>query len=307
MAMQNTTQISARDAGTITLGDLTVNRLGFGAMQLPGPRVWGEPADPDNARAVLRRTLDLGLNLIDTSDYYGPHVANRLIAEALYPYPDDLVIATKVGGKRGPDASWLPELHPDDLRVAVEANLTRLRLDHLDLVFLRAFEGHLDIPLADSFGALADLRTQGKIRHLGISSIDVAQLAEVQAIAPVVAVENLYNLAHRHEDAMIDLCAAQGIAFMPYFPLAMGHLTGAMADLSGLRGMVAPGLDRMTGPLASIARAHNASPAQIALAWLLARSPIMVPIPGTSSLAHLEENVAAASLHLTDDEMAALA
>lgn len=278
---------NAADAGTIQLGDMTVNRLGFGTMRLPGPGVWGDPADPDNARAVLRRAIDLGVNLIDTAEYYGPLVANRLMVEALYPYPADLVIATKVGGKRGDDASWLSEVEPEKLKVACEANLKHLRLERIDLVHFRQFPGNT-IPLADSLGALVDLQREGKIRHIGISSVTLADLAEAQQTATIVSVENLYNIAVRNYEAEIDFCTAHKIAFMPYFPLATGKLSQA------------------EGPLTAVAQAHHATPSQIALAWLLARSPIMLPIPGTSSLAHLEENIAASKITLSAEEYAML-
>jgi pyridoxine 4-dehydrogenase len=278
---------NAGNAGTIQLGDMTVNRFGFGTMRLPGPGVWGEPDDPDNARAVLRRAIDLGVNLIDTAEYYGPLVANRLVAEALYPYPSDLVIATKVGGKRGDNASWLAEVEPAKLKAACEANLKHLRLERIDLVHFRQFPRNT-IPLADSLGALVDLQREGKIRHIGISSVTLAELAEAQHTATIVSVENLYNIAERKYEAEIDFCTEHKIVFMPYFPLATGKLSQAQ------------------GPLATVAQAHHATPSQIALAWLLARSPIMLPIPGTSSLEHLEENIAASKIILSTEEYSLL-
>ncbi len=282
------------DTGTFLLGgDLPVRRLGFGAMRLPGPGVWGEPTDPDAARAVLRRAIDLGMNLIDTADFYGPEVANRLIAETLHPYPDDLVIATKVGFVRGADRSWQAAARPERLRAAVEDNLRHLRLDHLELVYLRlGGEGYpsvAEVPLAESLGALADLRAAGTIRHIGISNVTTAQLAAARELVPIAAVTNRYNLADRAGEAVLAAAVAAGIAFVPYNPLAIGALA------------------REGGPLAEIARRHAVAPAQIALAWLLARSPAMLLIPGTTSVAHLEENARAATLHLTAAEIAALA
>ncbi|MBV9281784.1 MAG: aldo/keto reductase, partial [Chloroflexi bacterium] len=259
----------------------------YGAMRLPGPGVWGEPADREGARSVLRRALALGVNLIDTADYYGDAVANRLIAETLYPYPEGLVIVTKFGAARGPDGSWRPAARPEELRAACEDNLRHLRLERLDLVHIRYSEGS-GVPFAESVGAAADLRREGKIRHIGVSNVSPTQLGEAQAVAPLVSVQNLYNLADRRAGALLDACTAQGIAFMPYFPLAIGELA------------------RAGGPLPAIARRHRATPAQIALAWLLARSPVMVPIPGTSSLSHLEENVAAAALRLGKEDLASL-
>lgn len=279
----------AARAGTVMIGgDQVVNRLGYGAMRLPGPGVWGEPADPDQARAVLRRAVDLGVTLIDTADYYGDSVANRLIAEALSPYPTELVIVTKIGGARGTNGSWHAATAPDQLRAACDDNLRRLRLERLDLVHFRYMEGS-GVPLAESLGAMAALRAEGKIRHVGISNVSLAQLDEAQAIVPIASVQNLFSISNRRGEDVLDACTARGIPFMPFFPLAIGEVT------------------RAEGPLQSIAAAHDATPAQVALAWLLARSPVMLPIPGTSSLAHLEENVAAAALRLTDDEMATLA
>ncbi len=281
--------LPAAAAGTAPLGgDLVVNRLGYGAMRLPGPGVWGEPADPDNARAVLRRAVALGVTLIDTAGYDGPSVADRLIAEALHPYPPDLVIATKVGARRGADRSWHPDAEPENLRAAVEDDLRRLRLERLDLVHFHQTEGST-VPLAESVGALAVLRDEGKIRHVGVSNVDAAQLAEARRIVPVASVQNLYNLSDRHAQDLLDICTRDGIVFMPYFPLAIGAL--GQGD----------------GPLADLAQRYHVAPAQVALAWLLACSPMMVPIPGTSSMAHLEENTAAAALRLADEDMAALA
>lgn len=272
-------------AGTITIGgDLVVHRMGFGTMQIPGAGSWGEPADPANVRTVLRRAIDLGVNFIDTSDYYGPQVANRLIVEALYPFPKDLVLATKIGFKRREDRSFQPDPHPERLRVACEDNLRHLKLDRLDLVHFRS-GGNTDIPFMESLEALKDMQREGKIRHIGLSNITFAQLKEAQAVVPIASVENLYNLADRSSEQIVDWCVQQQIVFVPFFPLGKGNL--AQAD----------------GPLASLARHYQATPAQLALAWLLARSPVILPIPGTSSVIHLEENVAAARLRLTEEDL----
>ncbi len=281
-------------AGIFELGgDLAVRRLGYGAMRLPGPGVWGEPKDPDGAKAVLRRAIELGVNLIDTAGFYGPEVADRLIAEVLHPYPDDLVIATKVGVKRGPDKSWDPHARPDELRADVEGNLRRLKLERLDLVYLRLGDGRVleesGVPLAESFGALAELKEEGKIRHLGLSSVTLEEFDEARKIAPVVAVQNLYNLANRSSEALLEACEEEGIAFVPFFPLAIGELA------------------KPKGRVAEIASRHGATPAQVALAWLLTRSPAILAIPGTSSVAHLEENVAASSIGLSREEVEELA
>ncbi len=283
MAQSNDKQVTAEAAGTIQLGDLTVNRLGYGAMRLTGPGIWGEPENREEAKAVLRRALELGINLIDTAEYYGPSVTNRLIAETLYPYPKDLIIVSKLGGKRGDDKSWQNDSRPEQIRAACETNLQRLRLDHLDLVHFRYFNDSI-VPFAESFGAMADLQREGKIRHLGLSSVGVTQLTEGQSIAKIVSVENLYNVSDRHSEAMLEACEAQNIPFLPYFPLAMGKLGQA------------------NGVIATIAQAHTVSTGQVAIAWLLARSHIMLPIPGTSSVAHLEDNIAAASLQLSQNE-----
>lgn len=277
-------------AGTFELGgDLLVRRLGYGAMRLPGPGAWGEPRDPDGAKAVLRRAIELGVNLLDTAGFYGPEVANRLIAEALHPYPEDLVIATKVGVKRGPDKSWNPYARPEELRADVEGDLRRLKLERLDLVYLRLGDGrileHSGVPLAESFGTLADLKDEGKIRHLGLSNATSDTLEEAKRVAPVAAVQNLYNLANRRSEGLLKECERFGIAFVPFFPLAIGEL--AKSD----------------GPVAEVAFRCGTTPAQVALAWLLGRSPVVLPIPGTSSVAHLEENVAAASHKLSEEEI----
>jgi aryl-alcohol dehydrogenase-like predicted oxidoreductase len=276
--------------GTYTLGgELTVTRMGYGAMQLAGPHVFGPPADRDEALAVLREVLALGITHIDTSDYYGPYVTNELIREALHPYPDDLHIVTKVGAFRDAEGGWPVAREPDQLRRAVHDNLERLGLDALDVVNLRM--GGLQDPepgsVAEPFGALAELREQGLIRHLGISTVSAEQVAEAQSIAPVACVQNFYNVAHRDDDALIDDLAAQGIAYVPYFPL------GGFSPLQ-------------SETLAAVAARRDASPLSVALAWLLQRSPNILLIPGTSSVAHLRENVAGAGLQLTADDVAEL-
>jgi aryl-alcohol dehydrogenase-like predicted oxidoreductase len=285
---------NAAAAGTFQLGgDLAIRRLGYGAMRLPGPGVWGEPKDPDNARAVLMRAVDLGVNMIDTAGFYGPEVANRLVAEALRPYPEDLVIATKVGVKRGQDRSWNPHVRPEELRADVDGDLKRLKLEQLDLVYLRLGGSQIladsGVPLAESFGALAELKEEGKIRHLGLSNVTLEAFEEASKVAPIAAVQNLYNLANRSSEGLLEECERFSIAFVPFFPLAMGELA------------------KPDGPVTALASRHGATPAQVALAWLLARSPAVLPIPGTSSLAHLEENIVAASLKLSRGEVEELA
>jgi pyridoxine 4-dehydrogenase len=275
--------------GTLTLaGDLVLSRMGFGAMQLAGPGVFGPPRDRGQALAVLREAVDLGVTHIDTSDFYGPVVVNELIREALHPYPADLRIVTKVGARRGQDGSWHPSLEPADLKTQVRENLVHLGVDALDAVNLRlSAHGTGEESVAEPFGALAELQKEGLIRHLGLSEATDAQLTEAQAIAPVVTVQNLYNLADRHDDAMVDRCAAEGIAYAAYFPL------GGFTPLQ-------------SAALNDVARRLGASAQQVALAWLLQRSPAMALIPGTSSLAHLRENIAAADLALPPEAVAEL-
>ena len=271
--------------GSLTPADgLTLSRMGYGAMQLAGPRVFGPPRDREQALAVLREAVDLGIRHIDTSDFYGPVVVNELIREALHPYPEDLHLVTKVGARRGADASWIPALEPDDLKAQVRENLQHLGLDVLDVVNLRVgmAETTGDAPLAEQFGTLAELRQEGLIRHLGLSGVTLNQLTEAQAIAPVVTVQNLYNLANRQDDALVDRCAAENIAFAAFFPL--GGFTPLQSDT-----------------LNDVATRLGASPQQVALAWLLQRSPTTVLIPGTSTPAHLRENIAAADLKLPAD------
>ncbi|MET8360495.1 oxidoreductase [Micromonospora sp. NPDC005171] len=271
--------------GALTPSDgLTLSRMGYGAMQLAGPGVFGPPRDHEQALAVLREAVELGVRHIDTSDFYGPVVVNELIREALHPYPQGLHLVTKVGARRGADGSWLPALEPDSLKAQVRDNLDHLGLDVLDVVNLRVgvAEGTTGEPLSAQFAALAELRQEGLIRHLGLSNVTLDQLTEAQAIAPVVTVQNLYNVANRQDDALVGRCAAENIAFAAFFPL--GGFTPLQSDT----------LDRVAARL-------GASPQQVALAWLLQRSPTTVLIPGTSSVAHLRENMAAADLKLPAD------
>ncbi|MFT8990414.1 MAG: aldo/keto reductase family oxidoreductase [Gluconobacter albidus] len=281
---------SRANAGTFSLGDRVVNRMGYGAMQLAGPGVFGPPRDREAAVAVLRAAVEAGVNHIDTSDFYGPHVTNQIIREALHPYHDDLLIVTKVGAMRGEDASWLPAQKAENLTKAVHDNLRNLGLERLEVVNLRLM-GDIFAPkegsLAEPFSALAALREQGLIRHLGLSNATAAQVAEAQTIAPVVCVQNHYNLVHRKDDALIDALAAQGIAYVPFFPL--GGFSPIQSDV-----------------LSGIAANIGKSPLQVALAWLLARSPNLLLIPGTSNTLHLSENLAAATLELSADVRARL-
>jgi pyridoxine 4-dehydrogenase len=269
--------------GKVTLGgELTVNQLGFGAMQLTGKGIWGPPADPQECVRVLRRAVELGVNFIDTADSYGPYFSEELIAEALYPYPDGLVIATKGGLLRtGPDI-WPPCGRPDYLRQEVELSLRRLKLERIDLYQLHRIDPL--VPVEESLGELAAMRDEGKIRLIGVSEVSVAEIEQCRRTVDVVSVQNRYNLADRHHEEVVDYCEAAGVAFIPWFPLATGKLA-------------APG-----GVLDGAARRHWTSPAQLALAWVLRRSPIMLAIPGTSKVAHLEENMKAAALQLSDAE-----
>jgi pyridoxine 4-dehydrogenase len=276
------TQIAAQ-SGTFDIGgDLTVRRLGYGVMQLPGEGVWGPPKDHDEAIRVLRRAVELGVNLIDTADAYGPFEADHLIREALHPYGDDLVIATKVGLTRTGPGGWIPVGRPAYLRQQVELNLRHLGLERIDLLQLHRIDP--DVPLADQVGELKALQDEGKIRHIGLSEVSVEELQEAQKTAEIVSVQNLYNLANRSAEQLLEHAQANGIAFIPWFPLATGELAGH------------------GGPLDELASELDASPSQLALAWLLKRSPVMLPIPGTSSVAHLEDNVAAAGIELTDEQ-----
>jgi pyridoxine 4-dehydrogenase len=273
---------------TLTIGgDLEVRRLGFGAMRLTGDGIWGPPDDPDQARAVLRRAVELGVDLIDTADSYGPEVNEDLIAEALHPYPDRLVIATKGGMRRTGPGRWPRDARPERLKEACEASLRRLRLERIDLYQLHSPDPA--VPFEDSVGALKELQDEGKIRHVGISNVSLDQVERARELVDVATVQNRYNLADRHSEDVLDACERAGIGFIPWFPLATGDLA------------------RPGGPLDDVARDHDATPVQVALAWLLGRSPVMMPIPGTSTVGHLEENVAAADMALSGAEMDRLA
>jgi pyridoxine 4-dehydrogenase len=285
--MSETTERPAARSGVYRIGgDLPVHRLGFGAMQITGPGVWDEPEDRDEAIRVLRRAVELGVKLIDTADSYGPFVSEDLIAEALYPYPDDLVIATKGGFVRTAPGKWVPVGRPEYLRQCVEMSLRRLKVDRIDLYQLHRIDPK--VPLAEQIGELRDLQDEGKIRHIGLSEVTVDEVKAAREHAPIVSVQNLYNLTQRKAQDVLEYCEAEDIAFIPWFPLATGELAK-------------PG-----APVAEAADRHDATPAQFALAWLLHRSPVMLPIPGTSKVAHLEDNVAAATLSLSEDEVAEL-
>lgn len=293
--MQNTTSRPAEASGVFTIGgDLKVYRLGFGAMRITGEGIWGPPANKQEAIAVLRRALELGINLIDTADSYGPEVSESLIAEALYPYPPELVIATKGGLLRTGPGQWPPDGRPQHLREALEGSLRRLRLDHIDLYQFHRPDPK--VPFEDSVGEIAKMRAEGKVRHVGLSNVTIEELARAQKIVPIVTVQNQYNLAQRQSERMtvqqseemVDVCERQGIGFIPWNPLSTGELA------------------RQGSPLDQIARRHNAQPGQIALAWLLRRSSTMLPIPGTSSVKHLEENTMAGTIKLTQEEFEAI-
>jgi aryl-alcohol dehydrogenase-like predicted oxidoreductase len=263
-------------------GDLPVHRLGFGAMRITGPGVWGEPKDPAEARRVLARAVELGINLIDTADSYGPEVSERLIAEALHPYPKGLVIATKGGLTRSGPGKWAPVGRPEYLRQCVEMSLRRLRVDRIDLYQLHRIDPK--VPAAETLGALKELQVAGKIRHIGLSEVSVAEIEQAKRTVAIVSVQNLYNIGNRQSEAVLDYCAKHNMGFIPWFPLAAGE-------------MARPG-----GALDKAAKKHGATVSQLALAWLLHRSPMMLPIPGTSSVAHLEENQGAGSVGLSDAE-----
>ncbi len=282
-----TIELTDETAGTLTLGgELTVRRLGFGAMRITGDGIWGPPEDRDGAIATLRRAVELGVNLIDTADSYGPYVSEELIAEALHPYPDDLMIATKGGLTRTGPSEWPRDGRPEHLREACEGSLKRLRVDRIDLYQLHAPDPN--VPYEESVGALKELQDEGKIRLVGVSNVSVEQLEAAREIVSVVTVQNRFNLADRSSEDVLERCQELGLGFIPWFPLASGSLAG------------------QGGPLSEIAARHDASAAQIALAWLLARSEVMLPIPGTSSVQHLEENVAAAGIELGEQEIAEL-
>ncbi|BDT95651.1 MULTISPECIES: aldo/keto reductase [Nocardia] len=277
----------AAASGTFALGgDLPVHRLGYGAMQLTGPGVWGDPKDPDEAVRVLRRAVELGVNFIDTADSYGPFVSEQLIRKALHPYPEGLVIATKAGLTRQGPNEWRPVARPEYLRQQAELSLRHLGVDRIDLYQLHRIDPQ--VPLADQLGELVALQQEGKIRHIGVSQVTVEQLREARELATIVSVQNLYNLANRADEDVLNYAEQENIGFIPWFPIATGELA-------------APG-----GPLAAISAEHGATPAQLALAWLLRRSPVLLPIPGTSSVAHVEENIAAARIELSDNEFEAL-
>ncbi|TLZ27656.1 MAG: aldo/keto reductase [Gammaproteobacteria bacterium] len=282
---------TAAAAGTLTLGgDLVVNRMGFGAMRITGPGIWGEPKEPAEAHRVLRRAVELGVNFIDTADAYGPEVSERLIAEALHPYPQGLVIATKGGLVRPGPSQWVPDGRPEHLREACEASLKRLRLSRIDLYQFHRIDPK--VPLEDSIGELARLQKEGKIRHVGVSNFDVAELARARRVTPIVSVQNRYNIADRSSADVLALCEHEGLAFIPWAPIARG-------SSDTLEGNAA------SKALDAIAHAHGVSVYQVAIAWLLA-TPAMLPIPGTSSVAHLEEDVAAAGIRLSATELAAI-
>ena len=343
----------AAAAGTFTLGgNLTVNRIGFGAMRITGPGIWGESDNPEEAKTLLRRAVGLGINFIDTADSYGPEVSERLIADALHPYPDGLVIATKGGLVRPGPGRWVPDGRPEHLRQACEASLRRLRVDRIDLYQLHRIDPR--IPVEESLGTLAELKEEGKIRYVGLSGVGVEEIERAQEIVPIASVQNCYNLTDRGSEAALDLCERKGLGFIPWFPLANGNLarTGgapqrfAMVLAQRIPRRVLSSVRRSAQKLIArrviqriprrvlssarrsaqtltthgaeeqlhrkqllkeIATRHNATPGQVALAWLLMRSPVMLPIPGTSSVGHLEENVAAADLQLSGEEFEELA
>jgi aryl-alcohol dehydrogenase-like predicted oxidoreductase len=279
--------VSAITPDTFELGDdLEVRRLGFGAMRVTGQGVWGEPQDPPGARALLRRVVEADVNLIDTADSYGPSVSEELIAEALHPYPDGLVIATKGGLERPGPGRWTPACRPERLKRCCEDSLRRLKLERIDLYQLHTVDP--EVPIEDSIGALVELAEEEKVRHIGVCNVDVEQLERARAVAPIVTVQNRYNLSDRASEDVLDVCERDGLGFLPWYPLATGELA------------------RPGGALDEVADAHGSAPAQVALAWLLRRSRVMLPIPGTSSVAHFEENLAAAQLELSDEEMEAL-
>lgn len=280
----NTPNASA--AGTLSVGDLVVNRLGFGAMRITGKGVWGDPADPAESKRVLKRLPDLNVNFIDTADAYGPEVSENLIAEALYPYPKDLVIATKGGFTRQGPNKWTEVGRPEYLRQCVEMSLRRLRLERIDLYQLHRFDPK--VPVEESLGELKKMQQEGKIRHIGISEVSVADVQRAQKVVEIVSVQNKYNLTDRAHDDVVEYCVKNEIAFIPWFPLAAGKLTK-------------PG-----GVLDKLSKTHNATTSQVAIAWLLWRSPIMLPIPGTSQVEHLDENVAAAGVKLNQEEWLSL-
>jgi aryl-alcohol dehydrogenase-like predicted oxidoreductase len=275
------TEPTASAAGTVTVGDLTVNRMGFGAMRITGEGVWGPPADPDECRRVLRRALELGVNFIDTANSYGPHVSEELIAEALFPYPDGLVIATKAGFARPGPGRWTPDGRPEQIREEIEGSLRRLRVERIDLYQVHTPDRK--VPYAETVGAFRDLQQAGKVRHVGVSNVNVEQLAEARGIVEVVSVQNRYNLTDRESEPVLEVCDRESLPFIPWYPLATGKLAGAAIE--------------------RVAERRGLTPMQVGLAWLLHRSKIMLPIPGTSKVPHLEENTAAAEADLTDEDL----
>ena len=273
-------------SGTFDLGDLPVHRLGFGAMRITGKGIWGEPADRAECVRVLRRAVELGVDLIDTADSYGPEVSEDIIREALHPYPDGLVIATKAGLTRSGPNAWAPVGRPEYLRQQCEMSLRRLGVETIDLFQLHRIDAK--VPAGEQFGLLADLINEGKVRHVGLSNVSVEQIEAARAVVPVVSVQNLYNLTDRSSEAVLDHCEAEGLGFIPWFPIASGTLA------------------RPGEPVDQIAKETGAAPSQVALAWLLRRSPVLLPIPGTSSVAHLEENCGAGAVELSDEQVSSL-
>ena len=283
--MQNQTTTPAARAGTIAIGDLTVHRMGYGAMRITGRGIFGPPADPEECKRVLRRAVELGVDFIDTANSYGPFVSEELIAQALHPYPDGLVIATKAGLERpGPDR-WTPNGRPEHIRRECEGSLRRLRLERIDLYQLHRIDPK--VPEEEQFGVMAELQREGKVRHVGLSEVDADAVERARRIVPIVSVQNRYNVADREWEETVDYCEREAIAFIPWFPLGAGNL-------------------RAEEIVTRVARRRGVSPIQVALAWLLDRSPVMLPIPGTSRVKHLEENVAAAALRLSDEDRAEL-
>jgi aryl-alcohol dehydrogenase-like predicted oxidoreductase len=281
------TRPNAANSGIFKLGgDLRVHRLGFGAMRITGPGVWGDPKDPASARRVLRTAVELGVNLIDTADSYGPEVSERLIAEALHPYPKGLVIATKGGLTRSGPEKWAPVGRPEYLRQCVEMSLRRLKVECIDLYQLHRIDPK--VPVAESLGALKELQRAGKIRHIGLSEVSVKEIIHARRIATIVSVQNLYNLGNRQSEAVVEYCTEHGLGFIPWFPLDAGKIA------------------RTGGPLTRAAKLHGATISQLALGWLLYRSPVVLPIPGTSSVDHLKENVGAGAVKLTESEWQAI-
>jgi aryl-alcohol dehydrogenase-like predicted oxidoreductase len=279
-----TSTLSAAQSGTFLLGgDLPVVRLGFGAMRITGDGIWGEPRDRAEAIRVLRRAVELGVNFIDTADSYGPNVSEEIIREALHPYADDVVIATKAGLTRTGPGEWVPVGRPAYLKQQVELSLRKLGVDQIDLIQLHRIDP--EVPVADQVGVFKELQDEGKVRHIGLSEVDVDELKEAQKTAEIVSVQNLFNVSARDAEPLLDHVTAEGIAFIPWFPLAGGNVQGA---------------------LEAIAKEHDATPSQLALAWLLKRSPVMLPIPGTSTVSHVEDNIGAAAIELTDAEFEAL-